>query len=199
MTEPKAEINVLMEEYKSLRDEIVSDQNASFANTTTSLATVTAILSVIAALKLNTKPFWVGFTPLLFFVLNLYQLRLGIITNNISHYIAEVLSPRIKRLLEDAPKDYYPFEWEEYARTPPNSDNHIFKFIEAARFGLPLFLALGITLFYIAFVKSVFPDDVDAFDYIITVINFIGIIVSGLIILYVRKKLREKPKRGKRK
>lgn len=199
MDNKEVELKVLIEEYKTLREEIISDQNASFSNTTTTLATLTAVLSIIAALKTPTKPFWVAFTPMLFFVLNLYQLRLGIMTANISHYIAEVLSPRIKKLSPGSFKSYYPFEWEESARTPWFSNNHVFKFVEAARFGLQLFLALAVTLFYFSLVYVNFPNELNLFDYVISIINVVGIIISGLIILYVRKKLREKPIRGKKR
>lgn len=194
--ENKGELEVLLEEYKTLREEIISDQNASFSNTTTTLATLTAVLSIIAALKTTNKPFWVAFTPLLFFVLNLYQLRLSIITANISHYIAEVLSPRIKNLIPGGFINYSPFEWEEDARTPWFSEDHLFKFIEAARYGLPLFLALAVTIFYFSLVIINYRNELNIFDYVITIINILGTIISGLIILYVRKKLREKPVRN---
>ncbi len=196
--ENNEQLMILLEEYKSLREEIISDNNASFVNTSTSLAALTAILSVLFASNSLVKPMWILLTPSIFFVLNLYQLRLAIMTNNISHYIAEDLTPRIKRVLKVPHKDFIPFCWEETARRPRHSDDALIMLVEAARYGLPLFLALLMIIFYIALNCSKnFP--MTKVDWLISCVNFIGVLVSGVVVVIIRRKIREVPKRNGRK
>lgn len=192
--ENNEQLVIMLEEYKSLREEIISDNNASFTNTSTALAALTAILTILFASSSSEKPIWLLLTPSIFYVLNLYQLRLALMTNNISHYIAEDLTPRIKKVLEESHKDFVPFCWEETARRPKHSNIYLFMFIEAARYGLPLFFALLMIVFYLLLIYSM-KFELSIFDCIISFVNFVGLIISGIIVIYVRKYLREVPKR----
>lgn len=196
--ENNEQLVILLEEYKSLREEIISDNNASFTNTSTSLAALAAILSVLFASSSNSKPIWMLLTPSIFLVLNLYQLRLAMMTNNISHYIAEDLTPRIKRVLQEPHKDFVPFCWEETARRSRHSNNSIFMLVEASRYGLPLFLALLMIVFYIVlnYSKCFLMNKA---DWIISSVNFMGVLVSGAVVLIVRRKIREVPTRNIKK
>lgn len=191
MSECNEKLEILLEEYKSLREEILSDNNASFTNTTTALAALTAILAVLFATANTNKPTWVLLTPLVFYVINLYQLRLAVMTNNISRYLVEDLSPRIKRYMKENNDGFIPFAWEEYARQPEFSNKFVFMFVEASRYGLPLFLALLMIVFYYILIKSNGDFKFELVDWIVSGINIIGLFVSGWIILVVRRHIRK--------
>ena len=49
------------------------------------------------------------------------------------------------------------------------------------------FLALAVTIFYFSLVIINYRNELNIFDYVITIINILGTIISGLIILYVQK------------
>lgn len=149
----RSELDVLLEEYKVLRNEVVSLQDYSKQAMTTTFAGVgvlTVVTPTIIESKLNIL---LLIFPFFFYGLTLISVKYAIAGINIGNYIKTILASHIEDLLkeEDRSKDYsHVFLWE---KTPGIVRKYGLLFLPAfgASYWIPLLAAsLCIAVYFFA-------------------------------------------------
>lgn len=194
----KHEIAFCLEEYKAVRTEIVANLANSFSTIGITLTATAGVLGLVAVQVGDGRPRWLAFTSLLFHFLLWVQLRLGFNVFNLGNYIAEVLSPRLKMAIESlatggsefAP----PFAWEFIARRPQHSNEYWLIPIEAARYAVPLAVAVATFAGYLLLLDfSPHPSLGSMLDGLLISVNVIFVAYSVYAVGRMRTLLRTKP------
>jgi hypothetical protein len=194
----KHEIAFCLEEYKAVRAEIVANLANSFSTIGITLTATAGVLGLVAGQVGAGRPRWLAIASLLFHLLLWVQLRLGFNVFNLGNYIAEVLSPRLKRAIESLATDGSefapPFTWEFIARRPRHSAEYWLMPIEAARYAAPLVVAVATFAGYLLLLD--FSRDLwlaSMFDGLLISLNVIFVAYSIYAVGRMRTLLRTKP------
>ena len=191
MSYTREEISLLTEEYKTLREETLMTINASFATLGTCLVTFTGIIIVIAEIPDDVKPYWVGFTPFIFYLIVLYQLRLAMAMNKLSLYITNYLSPTIKNFLQNPDKSFIPFAWGRKKREKEKRP-FVLALGEASKYVLPLLIGIGLTIYYA--MREKLSTGITCFDWLLILASCLTFIILTFLLIRFRKHDRDNVK-----
>jgi hypothetical protein len=189
----KLEHETYLEEYRAIKAEERLRYEARYK---TSELTLIGIGLMVAASPIiyQTQSFFVyAFSTLVFHALMWTQLRHGMQTQNMDHYISHVIAPKLRKTLSrltpdnhDAFEDLLTYEQSKgyFVR------NNIFFFtpIEASGFALPLIAAFVSTLVYLI---SVIQTGIlfRSMNLVLLVINIILFIYTVIITFIIRNKI----------
>ena len=180
------EYNTLMEEYKALRDEIISTLEAArqVTNYTLVLASlVTAALPSISEYIGRTKSGTIILImPVIFYFLAWSALRYTILTNSLGSYIRDKIAPRVRICISISANtdkiDRTLFTWEDKGKNTLDKYGLFYLPIAGSHFALPLFGALALLTSYTVFVleqQIVLPW----YDILMGVANVLALIYSA--------------------
>jgi len=183
------EYSTLMAQYKSARDEINSllESSRQVVN-----LTFTAISLFIGASAFFGAKFQEAYLILPFFLYGLtwVQLRHILLMRRASGYIAKLIAPRIRVILQDIfPKSHletsHILNWEEGWQSPGQRKHGFFLLpVLGAGFGLPLFAAILSLGVYLLGASPIYPR-----DWALIIANLAGLsysIVLGFLIEFKR-------------
>jgi hypothetical protein len=155
----KLELNVLLEEYKALRSEILMTLTADYGMTALTLTAIGALLAASSLALQAYKPVLFGIAPLLFSCLAWIQLRYALTNFHLSNHLIQAVRPAVQRCLQSyASLDSRPAEqqssfnyvlnWETRGRSVLRPQSLLMKPTYTARFVTPVFAACASSFTY---------------------------------------------------
>lgn len=178
------ELSVLLEEYKSLREEIISIQEYTRHTVTTTFAGIAAFCAVSP--YIITHNFQIAFLvfPYFFYGLSLISTKYALASLSMGNYIKSVLTPHVQKCLSqiDNQKDYeHIFIWE---RNKGFVKKYGLFFLPAngASYWLPLLTAILFICVYFLIPPSPRPSAI--LELVLLGINLIFVLYAIIVGLY---------------
>lgn len=148
----KIELNVLLEEYKALKAEIVSNLDSGRQVASLTLTAVGIFISASPAIIQSHLNIVFLIAPLLFYALAWSQLRYTYLVLDMGDYLKKVIVPNVQRVLKEThgtkERDIrYILSWELPGKSPSSLRptkllQRLFLPIAGANYGIPLLVAI---------------------------------------------------------
>jgi hypothetical protein len=179
----EAELNVVLEEYKTLREELLANIDASRQILTLTLTGAGLFLAVSPIFVQSQLLSLFLVVPFLFYSMAWAQLRYVLLGHDISNYLREVIEPRIHRNLSElaptAQRDFTPvLGWSDRGGGLLKHHKSIFILpIAGANYGIPLIAAVSsiVAYFVLVFVGS---GAIPWYDWLLLVLNAFALTYS---------------------
>jgi hypothetical protein len=97
----EAELNVVLEEYKTLREEILANIDASRQVLNLTLTGIGAFLTFSPQFLASRLPILFLVVPFVFYAMAWAQLRYVLLTQDISGYLRETVEPQVRKYLAE--------------------------------------------------------------------------------------------------
>jgi len=149
----KLELSLRLEEYKSLRAEIIGNLCAGYQTLTLTLTAIGVLIAGSQLLLSSRYPLLIIAASWLFYGLTWAQLRYVVSVYIISNHLIDTVEPAIRENLEEldtsSKRDLSTvLGWEAAGRLEMHNRMKWLFPIEAARYGMPLAAALGLSVIY---------------------------------------------------
>ena len=184
-------INAYLEEYKSMRAEIVSMLSSSYQVMNITIAATAVQVSALPTILQWQKPYLLSITPFVFYALVWIQLRYSYAVYNMSNHIISVVAPAIRRLLARRGNDDYKdlMTWESRGRLPNHPASIWMYPLEFARYFVPLLAAVAVFVSYISIIIA--TDNFDVyFDGWMVFVNVVLFLYTIIALLNIRSLLK---------
>ena len=192
--------STLLEEYKSLREEIISTSESSRQIINFTLVAIGVLIPGSIYIISSENHYLLLIVPFFFYSLILTQLKYLFFINRIGDYIRDDISPHIRKnlaeLSDDEEESNFEFilNWESYKENQTLSRYKIFFLpITIADIGILFFIVIISVIVY--FILNDY-NNYSWFEYILILFNFIMFIYCiwwGYLVEHKAKKLTETP------
>jgi hypothetical protein len=177
----KLEHSTLLEEFKTLREEILWTLDASRKVSDYAIAAIAALITGAVYIIQLRMPILFLISPLLLYGLAWKQMKYAILTHDLSNYLNEDVLPRIRQILAElSPDSKHDFNslmsWESRAGSLLRHHSLQLLPITGASYGIPLLAALVSLCAYFSFI---FQNSL-----VISVVDAVIIAVNVLALLY---------------
>ena len=181
----KAELSILLDEYKALKAEVVSNLNSGRQVVNLTLVAVGVLIGGSQVVIQSGHIIVFLIAPLFFHLLAWTQLRYTFLVLEIGSYLRDVLAPRIRQALREMANETeeelsYIMQWEEAGKGPSRGHKGIgwllFLPIAAGSYGLPLLAAALSTLGFLSIMES--SRDLGALAMALIVLNTAALVYS---------------------
>ncbi|MGI4791073.1 MAG: hypothetical protein ACRYFS_19780 [Janthinobacterium lividum] len=159
-----------VEEYRSLRAEIIAIGTSARQGTQVAIVAIAAVISLAGYIVQNDLPILFLLAPFIFYALAWMQLRLAFTARSISDYIVEPLAENTNRAMVEAESPGFsphmssdasgnnqetqlPFGWEAASSSHMHSDRRRLWLLETSAFAIPAVVAMSLPGGYLAYVS----------------------------------------------
>jgi len=182
----EAEYSVLLEEYKMLKGEIVSNLTSSHQTANLALVAIGILITATPFIIQRNLPIIFLVAPLFFYALAWAQLRYTYLVLDMGIYLRDTLRPEIQHILAEIPpnkkRDYEKIlGWELHGKSPTRLNHSkwiqfLFLPVAGANFGIPLLAAiLSVAIFLIVASGASY----NPLEVVLIVINGMALIYSA--------------------
>jgi hypothetical protein len=142
-------LKVLLEEYKSVREEYLGYASVINTGGINVIATISGFLAIYLANDTHGKATWLYFFPFLLYLFGYYQLRMSVQAKIASRYLRRYVNPLVRKQLGIKWEDIFPMAWEDYKKDYTSPVVLYNKILHVSLFSAPVYVGIVVYIYYL--------------------------------------------------